>query len=60
MNKVLNFLKVIGMLFLLFMFLREFMTSQVSSLKSRLFTEQGLKALLFVSLLSVAPQTLKA
>ncbi|CAA6808710.1 MAG: Unknown protein [uncultured Sulfurovum sp.] len=60
MNKVLNFLKVLGMIFLLFMFLKEFLNKQITTLKDSVFSEQGLKALLLVAFLGVSPQTLKA
>jgi len=60
MNKVLKFLKVIGMFFLLFMFLKEFLNSKINTLTSSMFTQHSLKALLFISFLGLSPQALKA
>ncbi|CAA6822769.1 MAG: Unknown protein, partial [uncultured Sulfurovum sp.] len=60
MNKFLKVLNIVGMLFLLYMFLREFGRSMMPSIKENIGLGQTAKMALFVSLLAFSPNTLKA
>ena len=60
MTKVLNLLNIIGMLFLVWMFLQAFLQTSMRNLKERLFTGGSVKALLFVSLMVGVPQNIEA
>ncbi|CAA6827312.1 MAG: Unknown protein [uncultured Sulfurovum sp.] len=60
MNKVLKVLNIVGMLFLLYMFLREFGRSMMPSIKENIGLGQTAKMALFISLLAISPNTLKA
>ncbi|CAA6818112.1 MAG: Unknown protein [uncultured Sulfurovum sp.] len=51
MTKVLNILNVVGMLFLLWMFLQAFLKSSFQGLKEKLSKSQGLKAMFFLPFL---------
>lgn len=60
LNKVLKILNVVGMLFLLMMFLREFAGGIMPNLKKNLMPTEVTKALLLFCLLAFSPPTLKA
>ncbi|MCH9741001.1 MAG: hypothetical protein K0U38_09215 [Epsilonproteobacteria bacterium] len=64
LNKFLKILNIIGMLFLLYMVLHEFLKSSMSKIKENLLSanvaKNSGKMLLFVSLLLVSPDTLQA
>ena len=60
MTKILNILNIVGMLFLVWMFLQEFLKTYKPKEKGNLAMNQSLKALLFISLMVWTPQNLKA
>ena len=60
MTKILNILNILGMLFLVWMFLQAFFQTSMGNLKERFFNEHSLKALLFISVMLLTPQNLKA
>ena len=60
MSKILNILTILGMMYLLFMFLQDFIQTSLKGLKDRVFVGGGLKALLLISLMTLSSQSLKA
>jgi len=61
MTKVLNILSVVGMLFLLWMFLQSFIQSSLKDLKEKFLNKQALKIMLFLPLLLMwMPQNMEA
>jgi hypothetical protein len=61
MTKVLNLLSVLGMLFLLWMFLQASVQSSIKGLKEKFLNSQSLKAMIFVPLLLAwTPQNVEA
>ena len=60
MSKIINILSIFGMLFLLYMFLKDFINLQLQSVKEKLFKRETLQALLFVILFIGATPSLNA
>ena len=60
MTKVLNILNIIGMLFLVWMFLQGFLQTSIKKLKERFSMGKIVKALLFISFMVWTPQNLRA
>ena len=60
MNKILKILNVVGVLFLLFMFLKEFAKEKIEVFPKGIFMQQSLKLLIFIGLFGVSPLTLNA
>jgi len=60
MTKILNILNIIGMLFLVWMFLQAFLQTSMKNLKDKLFKTESLKAILFISLMVWTPQNIEA
>lgn len=60
LNRVLNLFKIVGLFFLLFMFLREFTPAKCSQFREKIFPSNGFKALGLVVLLAFTPLSLRA
>ena len=60
MTKILNILNIIGMLFLLWMFLQAFLNISIKNLKDKLFAKQNILMILFSSIIIATPQYTQA
>jgi len=59
-TKLLNILNIVGMFFLLWMFLQGFLKTTLDGLKEKMFQTQSLKAFFFIGLLAWTPQNIHA
>ena len=60
MNKILKILNVVGMLFLFFMFLKEFAKEKIEAFPKGVMVQQSLKGLMIIGILGVSTPTLNA
>ena len=60
MNKILNILRIIGMLFLLYMFLRQYSQSIICKIKNTIASKESVKAIALILILTLSPNSLKA
>ncbi len=59
-TKIIKILRVLGMLFLLYMFLKEYSQPIIKKIKTDLASKQTIKTILLISILTQLPLTLKA
>ncbi len=60
MNKVLNILRIIGMLFLLYIFLKAYTKPMIEKVKEQFWAKDSIKALFILAVILQAPMDLKA